>query len=196
MKKLTSLIFAMIISTTITFAAENVKVSSLENFNTESPSQTIDVRVIEPAEFDGKVLVAGTIIHCEVLSVSHATRGKRNASFIVKPLSVAINDETTDIEGNWVGGYSKRVLSKEELKNIDKAELAVSATKSVGNIFIKGFGQGVSFARGVVENKGQKPIRSGIKRVYKDSPLSYVEKGEELSLTPEDTFYLVFKEVK
>lgn len=197
MKKFTQLFLALLLSTAVTYAAENVKVSPLEDFNTETPSKTIDVKVLSNAELGKYTLLENDTIHCEVLDISHATRGKRDASFVVKPVSITtINGENITIDEEWVGGYSKRVLSKEELKNLDKAELAVNATKSVGNFFVKGFGQGISFAQGVVENHGEKPIRSGIKKVYKDSPLSYVEKGTELSLTPENTFYFVFKEVK
>ena len=36
-------------------------------------------------------------------------------------------------------------------------------------------------------------IESGVKKVYKESPLSYVEKGQELSLDSDDSFYLIFK---
>lgn len=196
MRKITQLFLALLLSTVVTYAAENVKVSPLEDFNTETPSQTIDVKVLSTAELGKYTLLENDTIHCEVLNVSHATRGKRDASFVVKPVSITTNGENIVIDEEWVGGYSKRVLSKDELKNVDKAELAVKATKSVGNLFVKGFGQGISFAQGVVENGGQKPIRSGIKKVYKDSPLSYVEMGQELSLTPNDTFYFVFKEVK
>ena len=196
MKKFIQLFMALLLSTVVTYAAENVKVSPLEDFSTETPSKTIDVKVLSTAELGKYTLIENDTIHCEVLEVSHATRGKRDASFVVKPISITTNGENITIDEDWVGGYSKRVLSKEELKNLDKAELAVSATKSVGNFFVKGFGQGISFAQGVVENKGKQPIRSGIKKVYKDSPLSYVEKGAELSLTPEDTFYFVFKEIK
>ena len=190
MKKLTQLLLALMLSTAVAYAAENVKVSALEEFNTTSPAQTIDVKVVSGAELGGLMLNEGDVIHCEVLSVTPPAVGKRDASFAVKPISV---NSGTPIEGNWVGNYSKRVLSKDELKNIDAGKVAVSATKKVGGLFVKGFGQGVSFAEGVVENKGKKPIRSGIKKVYKDSPLSYVEKGDELTISPEDTFYFVFK---
>ena len=193
MKKFAHLLIALMLSTAVTYAAENVKVSALENFETTSPSQTIDVKVLAPAVLGNYSLNEGDIIHCQVLDVSRPTRGKRDASFIVKPLS--INSET-QIEGDFVGGYSKRVLSKEELKNLDKKDVAIGAAKTAGNFFVKGFGQGISFAQGVVQNKGEKPIRSGLKKVYKDSPLSYAEKGQELSITPEDTFYFVFKEAK
>jgi len=196
MKKLLSLMSALFLSTAISYAAENVKVMSLEAFDTLNPAKTIDVKVVADAELGKYALYENNILHCEVINVVPPSRGKRNATFTVKLLSIIAEDSTAEVDENWVGGYSKKVLSKEELKNIDKGDLVLSATKSVGNIFVKGFGQGISFAEGVVENGGKKPIRSGIKKVYKDSPFSYVEKGQELSIAKDDIFYLVFKEEK
>ncbi len=193
MKKLTQLFLALVLSTAVTYAAENVKVSALEEFSTASPAKTIDVKVLSGAELGGLILNEGDVIHCEVLNVTPPSVGKRDASFTVKPISL---NAGTPIEGNWVGRYSKSVLSKEELKNLDAGDVALSATKTVGGFFKKGFGQGVSFAQGIVENDGKKPIRSGLKKVYNDSPLSYVEKGTDLTLTPESGFYFVFKELK
>ena len=196
MKKLFNLFVLLALSTSAVFAAENVKVSALENFSTLEPTSHINVKVLSNTKLGQYELSEGDVLNCEVLKVSHATRGKRDASFVVKPVSITANEETIQIEEDFVGGYSKKVLSKEELKNLDATDVAIGATKKVGGYFIKGFGQGISFAQGVVQNGGEKPIRSGLKKVYKDSPLSYVEVGQELSITPDDTFYFVFKEVK
>ena len=45
----------------------------------------------------------------------------------------------------------------------------------------------------MIKNEDGNRIESGVKKVYKDSPLSYVEKGEELNIRPNDKFYLIFK---
>ncbi len=196
MKKLLLSLAVLFLSTTLSYAAENVKVLALEAFDTTNPSRTIEVKVAADAELGRYALYENNILRCEVINVVPPSRGKRNATFNVKLLSIITEDSSAQIDENWIGEYSKTVLSKEELKNIDKGDLALSATKSVGNLFVKGFGQGISFAEGVVENGGKKPIRSGIKKVYKDSPLSYVEKGQELKINTGDIFYFVFKKNK
>ena len=48
-------------------------------------------------------------------------------------------------------------------------------------------------AEGMIENEEGNRIQSGVKKVYKESPLSYVEKGQELKMESGDSFYLIFK---
>jgi len=190
-------VLAMFLSLSVTNAAsEKVHVSAIEEFNTAQPLQKIDVRVIETAALGSHLLQTGDILHCNVIKVTDPKRGKRSATFAVCPTSYTSEDNTVEIKENYYGKYASKVLSKEELKNVDKFEVGKKAVLAVGNHFVKGLTTGVTLAEGMIENEEDNRIKSGVKKVYKSSPLSYVEKGQELQIDPGDTFYLIFKPSK
>lgn len=170
-----------------------VHVTMVGEFDTANPSQKLDVRVIEGSILGSHVLKTGDIIHCNVVKVTDPKRGKRSATFAVCPTSITSNDETIPINENYYGKYAARIISTEELKNVDKVEVGKKAVLTVGNHFVKGLKTGVTLAEGMIENEDGNRIKSGVKKVYKDSPLSYIEKGQELDLESGDTFYLIFK---
>lgn len=175
-------------------AAEQIKVEALEEFSTSKPSNTINVKVTESSLLEKHLLLQDSTLTCEIIEISAPKRGKRNAGFSVKAVSYKNPKENSiHFDENIIGKYSKTVLSLEELKNVDYGNAAKSAALTVGGHFVKGLTQGVSFAEGVVKNEEGNRLKSGLKKVYKDSPLSYVEKGTELSINPGDEFYLVFK---
>ena len=47
-------------------------------------------------------------------------------------------------------------------------------------VFFTGVSYGISFVDGLVTNPEGNRLKSGAKQVYKDSFLSYVEKGEDI----------------
>ena len=188
-----SLFLAM---STVNAASDKVHVSIIGEFDTAHPTQKIDVRVIEDSSLGNYTLKAGDILHCSVIKVTDPKRGKRSATFAVCPVSYTSDGETTVINENYYGKYADKVFSKEELKNIDKVKVGKKAVLTVGNHFVKGLTTGVTLAEGMIENKEGNRIESGVKKVYKESPLSYVEKGQELNLESDKQFYLIFKPSK
>ena len=179
--------------TAATAASDKIHVTMVGEFNTANPSQNIDVRVIEDGILGHYLLRKGDIIHCNIVKVTDPKRGKRSASFAVCPTSYTSEGNTVTIKENYYGNYSARILSKEELKKVDAMKVGKKAALTVGNHFVKGLTAGVTLAEGMIENEEGNPIESGVKKVYKESPLSYVEKGQELSLDSDDSFYLIFK---
>ena len=187
----------MFLSLTAVYAeSDKVHVSVMEEFNTINPSQTIDVRAIEYGTLGRYLIKAGDIIHCNVIKVTNPKRGKRAASFTVIPVSVTSEGVTTEIKEKLYGKYAERIISKEELKNIDAGKVGKKAAITVGNHFIKGVAPVASLAEGMIKNEEGNRLESGVVQVYKDSPLSYVEKGKELELEPGKSFYLIFKPEK
>ena len=174
-------------------ASDKVHVSMINEFNTANPSQKIDVQVIENGALGSHILKTGDILHCNVVKVTDPKRGKRSATFAVCPTSYTSNGETVTISENYYGKYADKVLSKEELKKVDKVKAGEKAVLTVGNHFVKGLTAGVTLAEGMIENEEGNRIQSGVKKVYKESPLSYVEKGQELNIEPGKQFYLLFK---
>lgn len=175
---------------------DKVHVAAVEEFDTVKPLQQINVRVIEPSELGSHALKTGDIIHCNVIKVTDPKRGKRSASFAVCPTSYTSEGNTVTIEENYYGKYASKIISKEELKNVDKAKLGKKAVLTAGNFVVKGFSSAVSMTQGMIKNEEGNRLESGVKQVYKDSPLVYVEKGEELEIKPGDSFYLIFKPSK
>ena len=177
-------------------ASEKIHVAAIEDFDTANPLQKIDVRVLENSELGSNYLKAGDTIHCNVIKVTDPKRGKRSASFAVCPTSYTTEEGTVAIKENYYGKYASRVISKEELKNIDAVKVGKKAALAVGSHFVKGLTTGVTLAEGMIENEEGNRLESGVKKVYKESPLSYVEKGQELVINTGDTFYLIFKPAK
>lgn len=173
-----------------------VHVAAVDEFNTANPSQKIKVRVIEEAAVGNYNLQPDDVLHCDVIKVTDPKRGKRSASFAVCPEYFETGENTVQIKEGFYGKYAEKVISKEELKNVDPLKVGKKAAISVGNHFVKGIAPAVSMAEGMIENKNGNRIQSGVQQVYKDSPLSYVEKGQELKIEPGKSFYLVFKPSK
>ena len=179
--------------TSVQAASDRIHVSSLEDFSTASPSKTLDVIVKEEGNIGEYLLKPDDVIHCNVVKTTSPKRGKRAAGFVVQPISYTTEGQTNSIYESYYGKYASKVISKEELKNIDKVKVGKKAAMTVGGHFVKGLAPAVTLAEGMIKNEEGNRIESGVKNVYKSSPLSYVEKGQEINLTPEQPFYLIFK---
>ena len=195
-KILLSMLSLFLTCLTANAGIDKVHVSMVDNFDTANPAEKIDVNVIEDSTLGGHILKAGDILHCNVIKVTDPKRGKRSATFAVCPTSYTSGEETITIEESYYGKYADKVLSKEEFKNIDKVKVGKKAVLTVGSHFVKGLTTGVNLAEGMIKNEEGNRIKSGIKEVYKNSALSYTEKGEELDIESGEKFYLLFKPSK
>ena len=191
--KIFSTLICLLFICSMAKAADTVHVTALEEFRSVSPRETIDVRVLEPAELGSIVLKQDDILHCKIVKIVNPKRGKRSASFCVNPVSYTSGEETFEINESYYGNYSARILSKEELKNVDTVKVGKKAALTIGNHFVKGVAPVFSLAEGAIKNEEGNRIESGVKQVYKDSVFSYVEKGENLDLKEGTPFYLIFK---
>lgn len=171
--------------------AKAIRVISLENFSTANPSSTYKVQVIEKEELkDGTVYEAGTIICGEVVKVKNAQRGKRDGYFEFVPTFLIYNNETCKIKDPNV---SAKVVGYAPINPMDIAE---KAAKGAVGLFFKGASQGISFVQGVAEDKDGNRLKSGFVKMYKDSPLTYIEEGKELNVNVGDLIVLKFKKFK
>ena len=187
---------ALMFSIVSASAADNVKVNAISSFSTSNPAKTIDVRVVENSAIGLNGLKSDDVLHCNVVKIINPKRGKISASFLVSPVSYTSEGVTIPIEGNYYGKYSTKILSKEEIKNIDAMQVGKKAALTVGNHFVKGVAPAVAMAEGMIKNEDGNRLESGVKQVYKDSAFSYVEKGKELTIESGDSFYFVFKPSK
>ena len=182
----------MVFPSAVFASSVQVRVTAMENFNTENPSSQIKVRVDKDVQLGNYNIKSGDILESQILNVTEPKRGKRNACFYVKPLYYVSDGSAVNMKEEFYGKYSKTVLSKEELKKIPPGKIVKKAALTVGSHFVKGLSTGVAFAEGVVNNEEDNRLKSGVVEAYKESPLSYVGKGEELNIKSGDEFYFVF----
>ena len=175
------------------FAADYLKVTAMEDFSTDSPKDTFNVRLREEGTLGKYELPTNSILHCQVLQVVDPKRGKRNAVFFVKPLTYTQGDETLQIQEDMYGKYTTVVLSKEEIKKLPYWKMVKNGALMVGSYFVKGLSIGVAFVEGVAKNEQDNRLKSGVTNAYEESPISLVEKGEQLDIKTGDDFYFVFK---
>ena len=192
-KKIFLTLFCLLMQISASFAANQIKVAAMSEFKTDKPAKTIDVRVLEASPLGSYNLEVASILHCQVLKIVDPKRGKRSAVFFVKPISYTYNYQTTKIEEEMYGKYSKFVLSKEELKKIPPFTVMKNAALLVGNYFVKGLSIAYSFGEGFVKNEQENRFKSGVTNAYEESPLSLVQEGEQLDIKIGDDFYLIFK---
>ena len=166
--------------------AKTVAVEALNDFSTENPSARMSVKILEDLTIDDNVVFSeGTVVDGKVVDVTDPKRLKRDATFTFVPLSyVDKNGKTIDVKGYYPAKYTTK---------ISKGELAKNVGLGVGNFFVKGLSLGYSAVEGAVKNEKDNRFKSSVTEVYKDSPLSYVEKGTELVIEKNQMFYLNFK---
>ncbi len=183
-------IFVFCISLAPAYSAASVEVQAMSEFNSIAPVSTMKVMVMQPIEFENGIKFEnGTIIEGNVVEVKQPKRAKRNASFKFHPTSYTFNGRTTTVtDEDFIAKYKEK-------KDLNKGEIALSTATTVGGFFLKipGLSQGISLVKGMVKNKEDGRLKSGVVQVYKDSPLSYVEEGKDIFIKKDDIFYLKFK---
>ncbi len=166
--------------------AATMCVRAVTPFSTETPTDTMTVKLLEEYQLsDSLTLPVGTVINGTVSDVVSPKRLKRDAtfSFIAQKY-----DDGHGISGNFDKNYIGRYYQK-----IDKKEVAKSTSLAVGSFFVKGLSLGVNAVQGAIKNEEGNRFKSSAKNVYDNSPLSYVEEGQELDIKPNDIFWLKFK---
>ncbi|MBQ8636279.1 hypothetical protein IJX73_00650 [bacterium] len=187
MKKiLTILSFCLLIQTTM---AKNVEVEALSDFSTANPPEIWKIKIVEGfVTNDGKAIHSNSIIEGKITEVVSPKRLKRSASFKFIPLTYynPYDNEIKEVNENFVGKYSKISNNK---KNIAKST-AITAS----NILISPFiGLGVGIVEGVAKNEEGNRAKSAVVSAYKSTPISYIEKGEELEFKKGEVFIMNFK---
>lgn len=167
--------------------AKSIPVEALNDFSTENPPKTMDVKILSEIVLDETITLSqGDIVHGQITDISDPKRLKRDASFTFVPLYYTnANKGVIRINGYFPAKYTTK---------LNKGELAKSAALGVGSIYVKGLSVGYSAVEGAVKNEDDNRIKSGAKAAYESSPFSYVEKGSEVVITKGQNFYLNFKQ--
>lgn len=177
MLKKIAIFISVFITGCLSCNAETIKAIALEDYSTAYPKKTFAIQLLEThIREDGTVINAATIVKTQVIKLKSPTRGKRDAYFEVVPVSYLYNKIETPVT-NPV--FKARVV---ESAPLDAKEAAKAIGKSAAGLLVKGASQGISLVEGMVNAEEGNRISSGLVQVYKDSPLAYVEKGQELEI--------------
>ena len=196
MKKILSIL--MLFLTSCVLAADKLHVEALKGFSSEDVEAgfNFSVKLVEDGMMNDVYMLKGDILNCVLKKVTDPTRAKRDAKIYFTVESYEDSKGVHDVQEPLVARYAKTVLNKEEIKKTPPKKIAKKAASTVGNFFMKGFSYCVSFADGFATNPEGNRLKSGAKQVYKDSFLSMVEYGKEVTVKEGDVFYLVVKPVK
>lgn len=178
-------------STTANAQAQTIKAESMEDFTTAAPAITFSVKITETCNLpDGTILEEGAIVSGLVTKIKHAKRLKRDGYFEFIPNEITTNGQSKKIE--LPKTYAKVI----DCEPLNTKQLAGNAAKFAAGMMLKGASQGISFVQGVSQAEDGERLKSGLTKVYKDSPLSYVEEGSELNIQSGDTVILIIKKLK
>jgi len=174
-------------------AAQKIHVTSLEDYNSILPNQTFRVKVIEDAFLNDIPIVKGDILNCSLKEIKSPKRAKQDAKIYLEINSYEDSKGIHKFFDVIVAKYAKKIIDKNTIKEISPKETAIKAGGIIGDFFVTGFSQAVSFTKGVVKNEEENRFKSGVKEMYDDSILSYVEYGNEIMIKEGDKFYLIAK---
>jgi hypothetical protein len=166
--------------------AQTVEVCALKEISTANPPTSTSVILLESLTIsDTLIIEAGSTLKGKVVDVVSPKRLKRDATFSFKPDSYTdLNGKNRKIKSNIKATYTTP---------LDKKELAKDAALGVGSYFVKGLSVGVAAISGAVKNDDGNRIKSSISSAYEATPISYIEKGEDLDIKKDQHFYLKFQ---
>lgn len=179
--------FIILLSTASQVLAEALMVESLTKFSTDNYPSNVKMKALSEIELAPDVLIKeGYVLSGKLVDVSSPKRLKRNATFSFMPISYIDNSgNIVHIKEPFIGKYSAKF-------DLDKGQIAKSAALTVGNHFVKGVSMGFYAVEGAVKNEDGNRVKSSAVSVYKNSPLSYVEKGQDIEISAHDIFALKF----
>ena len=188
MKKWLFWLSAVFLTSSVSFAAEVLQVESLTKFSTAEYPSEVRVKALNDIDLAPDINIKeGYTLTGKLVDVASPKRLKRDAKFSFMPMYyVDNNGKTTMIKEPFEGRYTKDI-------EIDKGQLAKSAALGVGSYFVQGLSVGYYAVEGAVKNESDNRFKSSVKSIYKHSPLSYVEKGQDIEINVHDVFGLKFK---
>ncbi|MGN0192445.1 MAG: hypothetical protein ACI4CY_02830 [Candidatus Gastranaerophilaceae bacterium] len=164
------------------------------SFSTAAPKKEFSVKLTESLlTNDEREFKEGTVIRGTVIKINNPTRGKRNATFEFVPCYYTYDGVTNEISNK---DFSMKVkpYTKPDAKQT-AMQVAETGAGVVANHFVPFLSQGLSFAKGIrTKANDDNRFKSGVIQVYKDSPVSYVEKGSHIKIRANDYVKLILDE--
>ncbi len=163
--------------------AKTIIVQSMSSFSSTKPQSNLTFKAAETKDVkEGYTIKQGTVINSRVEKVTEPKRGKRNVYVVVHPTNLNIPDRKGRDLHAKITPYKK----------MNKKNAAQKGAVSAAGIMLPGFAQLFYFGKGFANpEKGKSRMASGGRCAYKNSPLVYIEKGDELYIHQGD--YLKMK---
>lgn len=167
--------------------AATIKVQSQSDFTTENPPETLTVKAVTDLILDNGFIIIneGYTLKGDIVDVSSPKRLKRDASFAFILKEYTDNNGQTHAVDSLVKG---KFTTKFDYKSVAK-----SAALGVGSYFVKGLSSAYATVEGAVKNEEGNRFKSGAISLYESTPISYVEKGEDIVIKKDQVFILNFK---
>lgn len=188
MKKILVLSILLFI-TVMPVSAATIKVKALSDFNTENPTDTLTVEAVTDLNLDNEIMIfQGYTMKGDIVDVVSPKRLKRDATFSF------ILTEYIDREGvvHKVDNENRIVKGKFTTK-FNYLSVAKSAALTVGSYFVKGLSLGYAAVEGAIKNEEDNRLKSSAVSLYESTPISYVEKGQDIVIAKDQVFMLNFK---
>lgn len=171
--------------------ARTVKAMSIDAFSTAYPGQTYSVELLTNEKFkDGIVLEAGTILTGNVIQIQRPKYCKRNGNFEFVITSITYKGETQQIKHRSI------VIQIVGYRPVDPVGVATYVGIRATNLLFMGASEGIAFVQGFTEGEDESRYKSGLIRMYKESPLAWVETGKDLDIHKGDLVKLKFKNIR
>lgn len=172
------LLFLILFVLALPVQATMVLVQSQDRFSTKFPRRNIAVKVIKSATLDnGIVFEHNALIKGRIIEVKMPKRGKQNAYFIFDPISYTIPSKKTT-------KYLRKTVLEAKIsgyKKLNKVEVIERTSVNASGLIVPGVSQAYWFGKGAAKPaRGNSRMKSGAYSVYKNSPLVYIEEGDEL----------------
>jgi len=188
MRKFLTILFLFL---SIPSFAINIVVQSTVNINKGSKNTEFSAKVVDGESFKNSYgFYLDDIIKGTITDYIEPKRAKRSAYIIVSPKTVYRNNKKLSYDYSNIEAKVIKYTKKDYKETGIKA--GVSVGLKAGSNYIPGLSPIYYFTKGFVHpEKGEKRIASGAKSVYENSPLSYIEKGDDLYIKNGD--YLIMK---
>lgn len=182
-------LFTFLFIAVMPVSAATIKVKALSDFTTEKPTDTLTIEAVTDLNLDNEILIfQGYTMKGDIVDVVSPKRLKRDAtfSFILK--------EYTDLNGvvHKLNQDNQIVKGKFTTK-FDYLSVAKSAALTVGSYFVKGLSLGYAAVEGAIKNEEDNRLKSSAVSLYESTPISYVEKGQDIVIAKDQVFMLNFK---
>lgn len=184
------LIILMLICFSVSPAlAKKLEGEALEDFSTVYPSTVFKIRVLQDAPIDSLMpLRINMILEGKVIKIHTKTRCKRDSTFEFVPTAITYNGVVEEIKLPMVAIQVSGLQPTNSPKKV-----AFTAARTAIGFFLWGLPQEISFAQGAYQAPDGMKIEYGLRKVYKDSFLSYIENGVELNIHKGDVLYMKMK---
>lgn len=163
--------------------AKATRVEALSDYTSEYPPAMLYFKLFEYSESfeDIPEFSIGDIVEAIVIKTKDNKRLKQNATFALKINRLKKEDGRIIQVNNIYAKYTTK---------IDTAEVSKNIALGVGNYFVKGLSIGYKTVEGAFKNEEDDRLKSAGVALYKSTPLSYVEKGNEIDIKVGDIFLL------